>query len=238
MRLALRAVGDLTLTLGAVLLLFVVWQGWWTDVQANAKSDELLIEARAEFIAPPADDAATEVRDTEPTEVVEPPATSYAINDPIAVIYLPTIGQERVVKEGTDRDVLNQGVLGHYPGTGAPGQVGNFALAGHRTTYGRPLWDLAEMKAGDPIVVETAAGYHVYSFEKLEVVEPSRWEVLAPVPGAPEAEASRASMVLTACHPKFSAAERLVGYAVLDRSVPRSQGAPPELLADDRTEDS
>lgn len=237
MRLLLRVVGELTVTLGALVLLFALWQGWWTDVRANAASDQALDQVAARF-ADPSDDpvapAAPEGDEgpTGPTEVVEPPSSGYVHDQAIAIVHLPTIGERRVVREGTDAEVLNQGVLGHYPGTAAPGEVGNFALAGHRTTYGRPLWDLGEMEPGDPVVVETEAGYHVYRLERLEVVEPSRWQVLAPVPDHPDATPTEASMVLTACHPRFSAAERLIGYAVLDRSVPRSEGPPPELDAE------
>ncbi len=236
-RLLLRAVGDLTVTLGALVLLFALWQGWWTDVRANAASDAALELVAAQFAhpsEPPAPRQAVDgdARPTGPTEVVEPPSSGYVHDQAIAIVHLPTIGERRVVREGTDAEVLNQGVLGHYPGTAAPGEVGNFALAGHRTTYGRPLWDLGEMRPGDPVIVETEAGYHVYRFERLEVVEPSRWQVLAPVPGQPDATPTEASMVLTACHPRFSAAERLIGFAVLDRSVPRSEGPPPELQAE------
>ncbi|MFK5635907.1 MULTISPECIES: class E sortase [unclassified Ornithinimicrobium] len=236
LRTTLRAVGDLAVTLGALTLLFVVWQGWWTDVQANAQAEDLLVQVRGELDDPPQalpDQRAA--RDRAPERVVEPPASSIVHDQAIGVVHLPTIGEVRVVKEGTSPDVLNEGVLGHYPGTGAPGAVGNFAVAGHRTTYGRPLWHLEELKDGDPIVVETEGGYHVYRIEGLEVVEPTRWQVLAPVPGDPEASASVASMVLTACHPKFSAEERLVAHAVLERSVPRDQGPPPEIRADNRT---
>lgn len=235
-----QGVGDLLLTVGVTLLLFVVWQGWWTDVQANAQASDTLAQVRSDFAAAapaapssPApeqgseDDRAPQETPGEP--LPEPDPATFEYGDALAVAYLPTIGEERVVKEGTEGDVLNQGVLGHYPDTAGPGQVGNFALAGHRTTYGRPLWDLGEMAPGDPIVVETAANYHVYRFEELEVVDPGRWQVLAPVPGEPEAEPEEARMVLTACHPRFSAQERLIGYAVLDRSVPRSAGPPPEL---------
>lgn len=240
LRLGVRAVGDLLLTCGVTLLLFVGWQGWWTDVQANAQAADTLDVVRAEFASPnpPAGQEQVEVPDDLDAEQPdasaspEPEAATYVYGEAIGVVHLPTIGQERVIKEGTEADVINQGVLGHYPGTAAPGEIGNFALAGHRTTYGRPLWDLGEMSQGDPIVVETRDNYHVYLLEELEVVDPGRWQVLAPTPGDPEAVPDEARMVLTACHPKFSAQERLIGHAVLDRSVSRSAGPPPELQDD------
>lgn len=232
-----RAVGDLLVTLGALVLLFVLWQVWWSDVQANAQSDIELTEIRQLF-DDPAPDAAAPVEPTGPATgeqqpapeaPVEPDPTTYRHGQSIAVIHLPTLGEERVIKEGTDGDVLDQGVLGHYPGTGGPGAIGNFALAGHRTTYGRPLWAIDQLEVDDPIVVETRWGYYVYRFVGHEIVVPSQWQVLAPVPGDPEAEPQLASLVMTACHPKFSASQRWVAFATLERAVPRSQGPPPEI---------
>ncbi|MDQ3359695.1 MAG: sortase [Actinomycetota bacterium] len=88
------------------------------------------------------------------------------------------------------------------------------------------------MSPGDPVVVETADDYHVYTFERTRVVTPEQTEVLAAVPDDPSAEPAQAWMVITACHPKFSAAERLIGYALLDRTVPREAGPPAELSGD------
>ena len=102
-------------------------------------------------------------------------------------------------------------------------------MAGHRSTYGRPLWALGELDEGDPIVVETADAFHVYRVTGTRVTHPDDVAVLAPAPDHPGTEPQQASMVLTTCHPRFSAQQRLIGYAVLDRSVPRGAGPPPEL---------
>lgn len=229
-RVVARAVGDVAVTFSVVLFLFALWQGWWTDVKANGQASAELAVVQADFAnSAGSSGAVTDQRGV--AAVMDPEPALYAHDEAIGVVHLPTLGEVRVVKEGVDANVINQGVLGHYPDTAAPGQVGNFAVAGHRTTYGRPLWNLDKLQAGDPIVVETAAGYHIYRLERLEVVPPERWQVLAPVPGVPDAAATSASMVLTACHPKFSAAQRLVGFAVLERSVPRSEGLPFELSA-------
>ena len=83
--------------------------------------------------------------------------------------------------------------IGHYPGTPMPGDVGNFALAAHRTTWGAPFNRIAELHVNDAIVVETAEGWYTYRFRTLEYVTPSEVEVLLPVPqveGAPPGRAT------------------------------------------------
>ncbi len=128
-------------------------------------------------------------------------------------MHLPTIGEVRPVNEGVQLSVLNHGVLGHYPGTAEPGGVGHFALAGHRTTYGRPLWAVASLRPGDPVVVETATDYYVYRLSELRIVQPEQSEVVAPVPGRPGTAPTERWMVMTACHPKFSASQRIVALS-------------------------
>lgn len=193
---ALRAVarflGEALVTLGGLLALFLVWQLWWTDVQANTEARQILEAA-------------------------------------MAIVHLPSIGEVRPVEQGVALSVLNQGVLGHYPESAAPGEVGNFAVAGHRTTYGRPLWDIDALRAGDPIVVETATDYYVYRVQELRILDPYQVEVVAPVPGEPGATPSEGWMVMTACHPKFSADQRIVAMSRLEYGQPRSAGPPAEL---------
>lgn len=156
-------------------------------------------------------------------------AVALAHGDLIGVVAIPSIDVEVPVLEGMDAPVLDQGVLGHYPGAADPGQVGNFAVAGHRTTHGAPLYDIDRIAVGDPIVVETSQGWDVYTMQRQRVVKPDAVEVLAAVPDHPEATPSAAWMVLTSCHPKLSAAKRIVAYALLDRHVPRASGPPAEV---------
>ena len=145
------------------------------------------------------------------------------------MVTIPSIDLELPVLEGVGADVLDQGVLGHYPGTGAPGSVGNFAIAGHRTTHGAPLYDIDQIEVGDPIVVQTAQGWDVYTMQRERIVDPDAVEVIAPVPDDPQATPTQRSMVLTSCYPKLSAAQRIVAYASFDRHVPKGEGAPAEI---------
>ena len=116
--------------------------------------------------------------------------------------------------------------IGHYPDTALPGEIGNFALAGHRTTFGRPLHDIDRLADGDLVVVETAATVHVYEVASREIVFPSDVEVIAPVPSDAGAAPTAAVLTLTSCHPKFSATQRFVVHANLVESVPRAEWDP------------
>ncbi|WP_153398584.1 class E sortase [Ornithinicoccus halotolerans] len=258
LRVLLRLGGELAVTAGALVLLFLVWQLWWTDVHTGRQvADEVAAVSSSLAAEPPGrgsgsagsgsagsgsagsgsagsgaagNDSAGSGRDGETGTGT---AASGLPEEVIGLVHLPTLGEQRVVRSGVERDVLDQGVLGHYPETAGPGKVGNFALAGHRTTYSAPLWAIDELAQGDPVVVETRDSFHVYRVERSRIVAPDQVEVLAPVPDRPGEEPEQASMVLTTCHPRFSAAQRYVAYAGLDRSVPREDGPPPELAEAD-----
>lgn len=230
MRILARTTGELMMTGGVLILLFVVWQLFWTDVLASATQNE----ARAEIVAEFEPDNARAEQFAQGQFAQGPIAAdaevpAYEPGQGFALVHLPTIDAEIPVLEGIELAILDLGVLGHYPGTAMPGQVGNFAVAGHRTTWGRPLHDLGEMRAGDPVVVEMAEGWFVYTFERQRVVWPDQTEVIAPVPDEQGAQPAEAWMVLTACHPKYSAEQRLIGYASYDRFVARDEGLPTEL---------
>lgn len=241
MRRAVHLLGELMVTAGALVALFLVWQLFWTDVVASASTSRAMEDLRADFAdaAPGQPGPSSGVptpesgENTEPGEgtgpAPEPATREYAAGDGIAIVTIPSIDAEIPVLEGISLEVLDQGALGRYPHTQMPGEVGNFAVAGHRNTWGKPLHRLAEVQAGDPVVVEVAQGWHVYTYQRHRIVWPEQTEVLAPVPDQPGVEPTQASMVLTACHPIFSAAQRIVGYAEYDRFVPRQDGPPPEV---------
>ena len=110
-----------------------------------------------------------------------------------------------------------------------PGAVGNTAFAGHRTTYGAPLPRIDELKAGDPLVVESAAAWYVYRVTETRIVTPDQVDVISPVPGEPGAEPTRRMLTLTACHPRFSARQRYIVHGELVSWQPREAGAPSAL---------
>jgi sortase A len=134
----------------------------------------------------------------------------------VGFLTIPKIGMhDKVIIEGTNTSDLQQGP-GHYTGTPLPGEAGNAAIAGHRTTYGAPFYDLDELKPGDPIYVQTIQGSFSYSVTGSQVVNPSDSEVVADTTGN--------ELTLTTCNPRFSASTRLVVHAVLSGN---EQPAPP-----------
>jgi len=129
--------------------------------------------------------------------------------DAIGRIRIPEIDLSTVVVEGTDGGSLRKGP-GHYPETPLPGIRGTVAIAGHRTTYGAPFRDLDKLGRGDSLSVEMPYGHFVYRVQKSQIVEPTATWVTRRV--------GYNRLVLTACHPKYSAAQRIVIFARLERS--------------------
>ncbi|WP_188037303.1 class E sortase [Actinotalea sp. JY-7885] len=228
--------GEVLITLGVLLALFVVWQLWWTDVAAGADQRRAIADLDWVVSEPEArDEAETETETTgprydEPAPVMAEPANLTTF----ATLQVPRFGPDFMptITQGTSRpDVLDKGGLGHYEGTAMPGQIGNFAVAGHRTTYGKPLNRAAELQVGDPLIVQTPDAWYVYRVTGHEIVLPHQVEVVAPVPNNPGATPTVASMTLTTCHPMFSARERYVVHSELDYWMPVSDGVPPDLVA-------
>ena len=149
-----------------------------------------------------------------------------------AVLRVPRWGSDylRPISQGTSKaEVLDVLGIGHYEGSAMPGALGNFAVAGHRVTYGKPFNRIEELAVDDPLVVQTPDTWYVYRVTNAEVVSPTQTEVLAPVPGQPGAAPTEAMMTLTTCHPMYSARERYVVHAVLDYWMPVDAGIPAEL---------
>jgi sortase A len=133
------------------------------------------------------------------------------VGDSLTRIVIPDLDVDVVVVEGTTASALRAGA-GHYPETPLPCEVGNVAIAGHRTTYGRPFHSLEQMEPGDEITLETPIGSCTYEVSgEPFVVAPHQTEVVANTP-------TRAMLTLTTCHPKGSARERLVVQATLVRT--------------------
>jgi sortase A len=220
-RWTLGIVGDLLVTAGLVLLLFVGWQLWFTDLTANRTQDATVSRLTRDFATPP---PTTGTPGTESPKAVP-------FGSAFAIVRIPRFGADyaRPVLEGTTRDILQDGI-GHYDGTVLPGAVGNFAVAGHRTTYGRPFHDIDTLRTGDLIVVETKTAYSVYAVKRHEIVAPTDVQVVAAVPDKPGVKPTERWMTMTACHPKYSAAQRYVVFAQLVKTYPRADGLPAGTL--------
>lgn len=123
-------------------------------------------------------------------------------------IQIPKIGVNVIVVQGIDENALKAGA-GHYPESPLPCQEGDVAIAGHRTTYGKPFANIDRLSPGDKIILTTPVGSCIYQVSQAPfVVLPSDWAVVANTPGKFE-------LTLTACHPKGSASHRLVIKALM-----------------------
>ncbi len=224
-----RGLGEALLTAGVLVLLFVVWQLWWTDVSAQRSqraTTEQLQQQWSEAAPGPAAPAGRAGVAMAGADVLP------AVGQPFALLRVPRFGADyvRPVLEGTTLPVLDDGV-GHYVHSVAPGGVGNFALAGHRVTYAKPFNEIATLRAGDAVVVETRDDYYVYRVVRHVVVAPDRTDVVAAVPEQPGLAPTRRLLTMTACHPEFSARERYVVIAELTRTVAKPGGSLATVLA-------
>ena len=127
--------------------------------------------------------------------------------DAMGKIIFPTLDRDYVFVHGTDLDVLRKGP-GHYPKTSFPGQGGTVGIAGHRTTYGAPFRKLNKLEVGQHIEIEMPYGKLEYKVEKKQIVDPDATWIVDRVKGAER-------LVLSACHPLYSASQRIVVFARL-----------------------
>lgn len=207
LRRGIAMLGRLLVGGGVLILLFVVYQLFGTSISA-AKAQSALRQQFAHEQAvpePPTPAPSTTLPGPAPTTTAPGPPPPPE-GDAIALLRIPKIGVDKAVVEGVGEDDLRQGP-GHYPGTPLPGQPGNAAIAGHRTTYGAPFYRLNEVSEGDTIFVTTKQGAFVYRVDRTLVVDPSDVAVIGPGQGN--------LLTLTTCNPRFSAAQRLVVQASL-----------------------
>ncbi|MFE6735775.1 class E sortase [Microbacterium sp. NPDC057650] len=226
--------GELLLTAGALVLLFVVWQLWVGDIiigaQNNAKGSALSQEW--ESMPAPAPPTPTKAPDGTTTVALPPTPPHPADAEIFANMHIPRFGDDYDVNMagGTSRArTLDKIGIGLYTESKMPGEVGNLALAGHRTTWGKPFNKLDKLKLDDAIVVETRDGWYTYRFRTLEYVKPTQTDVLLDVPQMPELSTDERYITLTACSPLYSLAERIVAYGVFEGFQPRADGPPASL---------
>ena len=227
--------GELLLTAGVLVLLFVAWQMWIGDIIISAQKNEEGAAVSAEWAAAPAPELPPLIEKDDGTTEYEPviPAVP-ADTEELGRMHVPRFGAEYNfgIYGGTSRArTLDDLGIGVYTNSKMPGEVGNFAMAGHRTTWGKPFNQLDKLQLNDAIVVETPDGWFTYRFRTLEYVKPTQTDVLADVPQMPEVQTGERYITLTACSPLYSLAERIVAYGVFESFQPRAEG-PPKALTD------
>ncbi|MFW2512652.1 class E sortase [Demequina sp. SO4-13] len=237
---ALGMLGELLIAAGVLLALFVVWQLFYTDVQGERAQREEV--EQTEWVSPDVVGGVTagevEGPETIPEDLkmrgVEPPTLEYPeYTEALAALMVPRWGEDyvKMIHEGVTRaDVLDPLGIGHYPDTALPGEMGNFAISAHRTTYGKPFTDIDTLEEGDSLIVQTEETWFVYTIESYDIVTPQDVQVIAPMPGEPGVEPDDRYITLTTCHPRFSAAERWIVHGRLDYWAPTGHGVPAELL--------
>jgi sortase A len=188
MRAVLRFVASVMMVSGTLLIADAVITLLWQEPVSAVVAERQQAQLKDAFLDPP-----ERVIRRRPLK-----------GDAIARLDIPSIGVSDYVVEGTDTGSLRKGP-GHYPETPLPGDRGTAAIAGHRTTYGAPFRNLDELERGERIVVDMPDGRFVYRVERTRIVDDEDLSVLEPV--------GYRRLMLSACHPLYSAAERLIVFA-------------------------
>lgn len=224
---------EIVLTLGVLAGLYFVWENFYIDFkQGNHQTaivDNLPWRVPVDQLPPVLTPTGEEIKHTG----VSPLVDAGEISETFATLLLPTISPdyEKPIAHGSDkRTILDKIGLGWHTTTQMPGQPGNFVIAGHRTSYGKPLWDIDLLEVGDSVIVRTEEIWFVYKVIEEKIITPAEVEVLAPDLGKEEYRNSdRVFLTLYACHPKFSLRERYVVHAELDYWMYSGDGIPAEL---------
>jgi len=208
---------------GVIIILFAAWQVWGTSIAQHQAQQSLKAQFKAHVKAPaPATPGPVQLVSASVQEPVPPEGSV------VAHLQIPAIGVDQYVVEGVAEGDLAKGP-GHYAGTSMPGQAGNVAIAGHRTTYGAPFYSLSKLSPGDPITLTTDSG------ETLDYVVTQGPTVVAPTDVGVLDYFGDNRLTLTTCNPPFSSTSRLVVVALLRESagttaVVAPTGSKPEPL--------
>ncbi|MEV1089222.1 class E sortase [Streptomyces microflavus] len=216
---ASRVVGEVFISLGILMLLFVTYQLWWTNVRAEqiaGRETDKIQEEWAKGAGKPG---------------------VFAPGQGFAIMHIPKLDVVVPIAEGINKEkVLDRGMLGHYGEgklkTAMPeDKQGNFAVAGHRNTHGEPFRYVNTLTPGDPIVVETRDAYYTYEMTSvLPQTSPSNISVIEPVPVGSGFDKPGRYLTLTTCTPEFTSTYRLIVWGKMVDERPRSEGKPKALV--------
>ncbi|MFF2099718.1 class E sortase [Streptomyces sp. NPDC058202] len=245
-RVVVRTISELCITVGSVIVLFVVYVLFWTGVKADSAMDHQIDVLQKQWSkgavtpkpastgdpsASPAPSGSTGSSGAQAGAVTPKEPGPYKYGGPFAVMYIPRLGftWNKPVLEGTATDVLKKG-LGHYRGTAQLGQEGNFSVAGHRRTYGDPFKDFPRLRRGDAVVLTDGTTWFTYRIDKGPYkTVPSDIEVIAPVPRKSGYTRPGRYLTLTTCDPEWGHSHRLIVWAHLDSTQPVEAGKPGAL---------
>ncbi|MFD8062943.1 class E sortase [Streptomyces cyaneofuscatus] len=216
---ASRAVGEIFISLGVLMLLFVTYQLWWTNVRAEQIAGQEKSKIQEEW-----------------AKGAGKPGV-FAPGQGFAIMHIPKLDVVVPIAEGISNEkVLDRGMLGHYGEgklkTAMPeDKQGNFAVAGHRNTHGEPFRYVNKLTPGDPIVVETRDAYYTYEMTSvLPSTVPSNISVIEPIPVGSGFTKPGRYITLTTCTPEFTSTYRLIVWGKMVDERPRSEGKPKALV--------
>jgi sortase A len=241
-RFVLRGIGQTLITAGVVVLLFVVYEVYITNIFAHREQTKVHNALEQEWL-----------NGDDPLALPGGDQSGIALGSGIANIYIPRFGRDFAftIVQGTDDSALEKGP-GHYVNTALPGDVGNFGVAGHRVGKGEPFLNLDHLRPGDAVIIETKTSWYVYrvlgdvahndlsvrdgnGVPGREIVSPRDGNVLLPIPDQPGKKPTNNDryMTMTTCHPKFTANQRMIVHAQLEAKLtaPRAGTAMPSTIA-------
>ncbi|MEU5000294.1 class E sortase [Streptomyces sp. NPDC021622] len=230
MRVLLRTFSELCITIGALIVLFVVYVLFWTGVKADNAMDSQIDQLQDQW-AQGSMSTGTDDKPTGGSEKSPPKPGPYEEGKPFAVMYIPRLGftWNKPVLQGTGTDVLKKG-LGHYGDTAQLGQKGNFSVAGHRRTYGDPFKDFPKLRPNDPVVLTDGTTWFTYRIDNKPLKTlPGDIGVIDPVPRKSGYEGPGRYLTLTTCEPEWGHSHRLIVWAHLDATQPVEAGKPEAL---------
>jgi sortase A len=222
---ALRTLSTILIAAGVLLLadaaLTLLWQEPFSGLYAHVQQDKLskrLAELENVPVAPIERAALDKLRDPRRRMAFAARSLERRMQpgDPIGRIRMAAVGVSDVMVQGTGTPDLRKGP-GHYPSTPLPGEHGTVGVAGHRTTYGAPFRHLDGLGRGDRVEITMPYGRFTYRVERTRIVAPSAVWVTDPV--------GYDRLILSACHPLYSAAHRIVVFARLVGATARGPAA-------------
>jgi sortase A len=226
-RVIVRTFSELCVTVGGLVVLFVVYLLFWTGVRADGAMNDQIDQLHRQWSTGSVRPAAG----TRGASAGVATPAPYHYGRPFAIMYIPRLGftWNKPVLEGTGRDVLAKG-LAHYAGTARLGQVGDFAVAGHRRTYGDPFQDFPKLRPGDAVVLTDGTTWFTYRIDKGPYkTVPTDVEVIDPVPRKSGYTRPGRYLTLTTCDPEWGHSHRLIVWAHLDSTQPVEAGKPMAL---------
>jgi sortase A len=230
-RVVVRTVSELCVTVGTVIVLFVVYVLFWTGVRADTVMDDQIDQLQEQWAQAAVRPSASGAPGAPQTPASPPEPDAYTADKPFAIMYIPRLGftWNKPVLEGTATKTLKKG-LGHYANTAQLGQKGNFSVAGHRRTYGDPFKDFPRLRPGDAVVLTDGTSWFTYRIDKGPYkTVPSDIEVIDPVPRKSGYTREGRYLTLTTCDPEWGHSHRLIVWAHLDSTQPVEAGKPKAL---------